>query len=81
MTPIQRPMLPKLDIPVPNFIPEIEGQVWVPNPLVSKLSSIFSVTPTYTPSSVSGTSGVYCSQCKRYYPNPTVFFNHIYNCN
>ncbi|KAJ1987700.1 hypothetical protein GGI25_005633 [Coemansia spiralis] len=73
-----RPMLPKLTIPEHNFVPGIESQVWVPNPLTSKLTSVFAAPTIDPPNSA---ASIYCSQCKRFYANPAVFFNHIYSCN
>ncbi|KAJ1728497.1 hypothetical protein GGI11_009226 [Coemansia sp. RSA 2049] len=88
-TPIQRPVLPKLNIPPPpppsSFIPSIQSheEVWVPNPLTTKLASLFSVvsTPVSSASASVPSNSVYCSQCKNFYTNPAVFFNHIYDCN
>ncbi|KAJ1955075.1 hypothetical protein EC988_002081 [Linderina pennispora] len=68
-------ILPKLTIPEVKPEDILIQNVWVPNPDTSKFTSVYS-----TASPQSADSSIYCSQCQRYFNNPTIFYQHINRC-
>ncbi|KAJ1644080.1 hypothetical protein LPJ64_004201 [Coemansia asiatica] len=93
--PKSRAFLPKLKIPANTFEQELSSTVWVPNPETTKFKSLFSSSAASADPSASSeyqvssalpstmprqSSSIYCSQCKAYYVNPALFYNHINTC-
>ncbi|KAJ2618675.1 hypothetical protein H4R22_005489, partial [Coemansia sp. RSA 1290] len=61
----KKPVSLKLDLPIPNLQPP----AWIPNPETSKLASVFTERSAQT-------STIYCSQCKSFFNDPTIYLTH-----